>query len=68
MRTSGLLTVRDAAERLSLSQATLRVWIAARRIACIRLGRAVRIPISEVMRLEAVGLTPARRKIIQREW
>lgn len=56
-----LVTIKAAAEALSLCPATLRVWIAHRRIGCTRLGRSVRIPKSEILRLQEAGFTPARR-------
>jgi excisionase family DNA binding protein len=56
-----LLKVPEAAAMLSLSQKTLWQWIGDRRIGVIRLGRAVRVPISEIDRLMEEGSTPARR-------
>lgn len=53
------LTVNDAATRLGLSVHTIRAWIAQRRIAHIRLGRAVRIPESEIERLLRDNTVPA---------
>jgi excisionase family DNA binding protein len=57
-----MLGVPDAADRLGLSTLTVYKWIANRRIGCVRLGRAVRIPESEVSRLIEVGTRPARRE------
>ena len=58
-----LMTVRDAARRLALKEATVRAWMAARRIGYIRVGRrAVRIPLSEVERLLNEGTVPAREQ------
>lgn len=56
-----LLKVPEAAEMLALSQKTVWQWIGERRIGVIRLGRAVRIPLSEVERLMEEGTTPAMR-------
>jgi excisionase family DNA binding protein len=56
-----MLTVHQAAERLGLRDSTLRAWIAQRRIAIIRLGRAIRIPAEELERLIREGTVPARR-------
>ena len=56
----GPLTVREAARALSLSPATVRAWIAARRLGYIRLGRAIRVPTDEVQRVLAAGAVPAR--------
>jgi excisionase family DNA binding protein len=55
-----LLTVAQAARILSLREGTLRVWIAARRIPVVRLGRAVRIPEKAVEDLIAANTIPAR--------
>jgi len=46
---------------LSLSQKTVWQWIGERRIGVIRLGRAVRVPLSEIERLMEEGSTPALR-------
>jgi len=54
-----LLTVEAAAEALGLKPPTIRAWIAKRRIASVRLGRARRVPESEVSRIITLGLTPA---------
>ena len=55
-----MLTVKQAAERLGLKNATVRAWIAQRRIGIVRLGRSVRIPVEEVERLIAEGTVPAK--------
>jgi excisionase family DNA binding protein len=57
-----LLKVPEAAEMLALSQKTLWQWVGARRIGVVRLGRAVRIPQTEIVRLVEEGTTPARRR------
>jgi excisionase family DNA binding protein len=54
------LTVREAANSLNLSEECIRVWIARRRIGFMRLGRAIRIPQSEIDRLLTQGMQPAR--------
>src|SRR5437870_3680089 len=41
-------TVDEAAEELGLSVHTIRAWVADRRIAHLRLGRAIRIPAAEI--------------------
>jgi excisionase family DNA binding protein len=61
MPTTKLLKVPEAAERLALSQKTVWQWIGERRIGVVRLGRAVRIPLSEIERLMEEGTTPAIR-------
>ena len=56
-------TVREAAEELGLSPATIRAWIRQRRIGYVRLGRAVRIPASEIRRLIEQGTVPPIREV-----
>ena len=53
--------VQQTAEELGLSVHTVRAWVAQRRIAHVKLGRAIRIPVSEIRRLLEEGLKPARR-------
>lgn len=59
---SKLLTVNEAAGSLGLAPVTLRAWIAQRRIGVVRLGRAVRIPLSEIDRLIERSTVPAREE------
>jgi excisionase family DNA binding protein len=54
-------TVAQAAQELNLSRATIRAWIAQRRLGHIRLGRAVRVPAQEIQRVLEVGYVPAER-------
>jgi excisionase family DNA binding protein len=54
------LTVTQAAEQLNLSEACIRAWILHRRLGVVRLGRAVRIPQSEIRRVLDEGTMPAR--------
>lgn len=58
---SKLLTVAAVAEMLGLKESTIRAWVAQRRIAIVRLGRAIRIPVEETNRLIAQGTIPARQ-------
>ena len=58
---SKLLTVRLVAELLGLREATIRSWIAQRRIGIVRLGRAVRVPLEEAERLIAEGTIPRKK-------
>jgi excisionase family DNA binding protein len=62
MATARLLKVPEGAEELALSEKTVWQWIGQRRIGVVRLGRAVRVPISEIERLVEEGSTPARRR------
>lgn len=59
MKNEQARTVREAAEELGLSPATIRLWIRQRRIGYVRLGRAVRIPASEIHRIVERGTVPA---------
>ena len=52
-------TVEEAAHALGLSIHTVRAWIAQRRIAYLRLGRAIRIPAAEIERILAESIVPA---------
>lgn len=54
-----LLTVREAAAALGLAERTVRSWVLCRKIGTIKLGRAVRIPSSEINRLVREGSRPA---------
>jgi excisionase family DNA binding protein len=55
-------TVAEAAAQLNLSKATIRAWIAQRRLGHVRLGRAVRIPAEEIDRMLTAGYVPPRRE------
>ncbi len=58
MGTLKLLTIEQAAERLGMKPVTVRMWAATRKIARCKIGRAVRIPESEIERLIAASLIP----------
>jgi excisionase family DNA binding protein len=55
-------TVSETAEELGLSVYTVRSWIASRRLAHLRLGRAIRIPAEEIRRVIEQSTVPADRK------
>ncbi len=55
-------TVLEAAEELGLSVHTVRAWVADRRLAHLRLGRAIRIPAAEIRRVLNESTIPAARK------
>ncbi len=55
-------TVAEAAAELGLSVHTVRAWVAARRLAHIRLGRAIRIPAAEIRRVIEENTVPAVRE------
>ena len=54
-------TVEQAATELNLSRATIRAWIAQRRLGYVRLGRAIRIPALEIQRVLESGYVPPER-------
>jgi excisionase family DNA binding protein len=56
-----LLTTPQFATALSVTPACVRRWLLERKIASVKLGRLVRIPISEVQRLVESGMRPARK-------
>lgn len=53
-----LLDVSECAQRLGLKKSTIRRWIFERKIACVKLGKSVRIPEGEVDRLIRRGERP----------
>ena len=55
---SKLYPLTEAAHLLGSPPSTLRKWIFQRRIAVCRLGRAVRIPEAEILRIQREGLQP----------
>jgi len=55
---SQLRTVDQAAADLCVSVHTIRAWIARRKIESVRLGRAVRVPMTEIARLIDEGTMP----------
>jgi excisionase family DNA binding protein len=54
-----LFTVQQASRILQLSPHTLRAWIAKRKVGVVRLGRVVRIQLTEIERLIEQGQIPA---------
>src|SRR5437879_3454170 len=52
-------TIAEAAAELGLSVHTIRTWVTARRLAHIRLGRAIRIPAAEIKRIIDKNTVPA---------
>jgi excisionase family DNA binding protein len=57
-----MLTVSEVANRLGLKPATVRLWIAQRKVGHCKLGRSIRVPIEEVERLIRESLIPARER------
>jgi excisionase family DNA binding protein len=55
-----LMTVPQFAEALGVTPACIRRWVLERRVASIKLGRLVRIPQQEAVRIIEAGLRPVR--------
>lgn len=55
-----LWTVRQTAEALGLKEGTVYLWIAARKLPVVRLGRSVRIPLAAITELVDENFVPAR--------
>ena len=56
-----LLNINEAAERLGIRPATVRAWIASRKIPMVKLGRCVRIPVEAINRFIESNTVPAVR-------
>lgn len=56
-----LLTVREAAAQLGLKPATIRFWIWTRKLAHVKVGRAVRVREETIKDLIERGTVPERR-------
>jgi excisionase family DNA binding protein len=54
------MTCAEAALELGLKEATVRVWVARRRLSSVKLGRAVRIPLEAIEQLIRDSTIPAR--------
>lgn len=61
-----MLTVKETAATAKVSEHTIRRGIARGAIACVHLGRAVRIPAEEVERLTREGISLARIDVDRR--
>ena len=55
-----LLTVKAAADMLSMQPSTLYDWARERRIASVKIGRALRFRLSDLEKLIKKGMIPAR--------
>lgn len=62
-RMTCLLTVEEAADRLSLSERTLRKLISGKAIRHIRIGRVIRIEECELARLVERNAVAPRREV-----
>jgi len=58
---ASMLTAKQAAGRLGVTEAAIRRWLLERRIASVKVGRRlIRIPSSEITRILDAGLRPVR--------
>lgn len=57
---SQLLSTREFAHEIGVSEACVRRWTLLRKVNVVRLGRLVRIPRTEIRRLMDEGTVPAR--------
>ncbi len=57
-----LLTVKEAAHALGLKVATIRAWLAQRRLPRVSCGRAVRIPSQAIEQFIERNTIPARER------
>lgn len=55
-----LLSVQEAAEHLALKPATIRAWLAKRKLPRVNCGRAVRIPADAIAQFIERNTVPAR--------
>lgn len=56
-----LLNVREFAKALGVTPSCVRRWVLERKIESVRIGRLVKLRSSEIDRLIASGVRPARR-------
>ena len=57
-----LLTVVEAAEALNLKTSTIRAWLLRRKLPCVHVGRAVRIPAQAIAEFIERNTIPAREE------
>jgi excisionase family DNA binding protein len=57
---SKLLSIKEASEMLALKPATIRTWLAKRKLPRVNCGRAVRIPAQAVEEFIMENTIPAR--------
>jgi excisionase family DNA binding protein len=56
-----LLTVKEAAKTLAVTEAAIRKWIYQRRLPVVKLGRLTRLRLVDVERVASAGLHPRQR-------
>lgn len=57
-----LLNVQETADRLGIKPATVRAWLLHRKLPCVHVGRAVRIPAEAIERFVQENTIPAREQ------
>jgi len=57
-----LLTVDEFAGQLRVTRACVRRWILERRVAVVKVGRLVRLPVSEIQRIIDEGARPRAQR------
>jgi excisionase family DNA binding protein len=57
-----LLNVQETAERLGIKPATVRAWLLRRKLPCVHVGRAVRIPADAIADFIERNTIPAREE------
>jgi excisionase family DNA binding protein len=55
-----LLNVQETADQLSIKPATVRAWLLRRKLPCVHVGRAVRIPAEAVAEFIERNTIPAK--------
>lgn len=58
-----LFKISEATDLTGIKEPTWRAWILHRKISVVRLGRSVRIPEEEILRLIREGTTPALKAL-----
>jgi excisionase family DNA binding protein len=59
---SKLLSIKEASEMLALKPATIRAWLAKRKLPRVNCGRSVRIPAQAVEEFIVENTIPARNE------
>jgi len=55
-----LLNVQETADQLGIKPATVRAWLLRRKLPCIHVGRAVRIPADAIAQFIERNTVPAK--------
>jgi excisionase family DNA binding protein len=57
-----LLSIKEASEMLALKPATIRAWLAKRKLPRVNCGRAVRVPAEAIAQFIERNTVPAREE------